>query len=816
MKQSLKSYFLRLKSWIGKQLQKIKPGLLSVKGAAIGLIIGSVIFFVIEVLGTTINFKDPWILALGAGIILISLLGSYLSVWLVKQFYEIPRSYKIALFLAIPLLFIVRMQDERIVLYLVVVFSLLGAGFPLFKKGHFKHLKMPKKVVAVLGFGLGIVGLVAFLYFLSIRGLDIRPLINAAKLVEDKIEPLKGDSPGNNGNYEVDYFTYGSGKDIRREEYAEGVRYVTPSVDGTAFLDHWEGLSGKYRSYFWGFDYRELPINGRVWKPKGKGPFPLVLIVHGNHPMQDFSDPGYAYLGELLASRGIILVSVDENFINGSWSDIPDGLEKENDARAWLLLEHLKQWKAWNEDPQHELSGQIAMDKLALIGHSRGGEAVGHAAMLNQLDFYPDDASIPLGYHFDIQSVIAIAPVDGQYKPGNSLTKIENVSYLGIHGAQDSDVESFDAAKQFERISFTDSAYHFKAGIYIAGANHGQFNTSWGDNDVLATFSGILNKNQLMDAADQEQIAKVYISAFLETTLLKKRDYLPLFADARKGRNWLPETIYLSQFEDSNSQFWADFDEDFDVVSLTEEGNAKGENLTVWREGEIIPKYGLKGTRAVFLGWNYKEFGGDSVEWESSPKPQLPDSVRASYIISLGENNSRPDSSSVLIFSLAESNESSNPKSRGKWVKKNESNEEELENESIGENEVDEEQVVESENIEEEKEGEAEKPLSPIDFTIELTDQQGERVTFMLSEFSPLQRLIKSRVMKIQFLDDKDETESVFQLYQFDLQKLKSLNPAFQPKNLYQIRFIFDQSEEGVIVLDKVGIMKNLESLSFE
>jgi hypothetical protein len=65
-----------------------------------------------------------------------------------------------------------------------------------------------------------------------------------------------------------------------------------------------------------------LPINTRVWYPEGDGPFPLALIVHGNHNMQDYSDPGHEYLGELLASKGIILASVDENFINYSWSDI--------------------------------------------------------------------------------------------------------------------------------------------------------------------------------------------------------------------------------------------------------------------------------------------------------------------------------------------------------------------------------------------------------------------------------------------------------------------------------------------------------------
>ncbi|TDQ16458.1 chlorophyllase-like protein [Algoriphagus boseongensis] len=795
----IKQIYLRLKSWTAKLFNKIKPGDYSIKGAAYGLLIGSGIFFVIEVLGMARNFSDPWIMALGALIILASVLLAYLGSWLIKKLNEIPKPFKIALLMGSILLLLVRFGDPRIVVFLILVFSLLGAGVAVFKPKHFKKLTLPKKSIAVLGFGLGIAGIGAFSYFLLIRGLEMKPLINAAKLSEEKITPLDLESPANPGSYEVEFFTYGSGKDKRREEFAEGVKFHTGSVDGTAFLDHWEGLSSKYRTYAWGFDFRELPVNGRVWKPKGKGPFPLVLIVHGNHPMQDYSDPGYEYLGELLASRGFILVSVDENFLNGSWSDFPNGLEKENDARGWMLLEHLRQWKEWNQDPSHELFGQVAMDKLALIGHSRGGEAVGHAAMLNQMDFYPDDASIPLGYHFDIQSVIAIAPVDGQYKPGSSLTKFKSVSYLGIHGAQDQDVESFDGAKQYERISFTDSLYRFKAGVYIGNANHGQFNSSWGDNDMLATFGGVLNRGQLMDPKDQETIAKVFITAFLETTLNHKTGYLPLFTDARKGRNWLPETIYLNQFEDSKSKFWAGFDEDYDVLSLSDGGKAQGENLSVWREGEVIPKYGLKGTRAVFLGWNYEEFGEDSLDWDAANKPALLDSIRASYTLTLGPKSFRPDSSSVLIFSLAESDESSNPKSSGKWIKNN-SNEEDNSGEEKEEDESEEEKS-------DEEEDEDEKALTPLDLTLELTDEQGERISFLLSEFSPLQRLIKSRVMKIQFLDKKDETESIFQLYQFDLAKLAVQNPLFQVEKLKQIRFIFDQSEAGVVVLDQVGLM---------
>ncbi|MDX5340743.1 MAG: hypothetical protein LPK25_17080 [Cyclobacteriaceae bacterium] len=800
---SPKTIFLRLKNWISNFFEKIKPGNNSIKGAAYGLLFGSVLFFAIELLGMSVNYSDPWILVLGVLIVLGSVLLSYLGNWLIKKYVEIPKPYKIALLISIPLLFLMRLEDPRIPAFMMLFFSLLGAGIWILQPDHFVKLSLPKKAVALLGLILGLAGAGVFLYFLSIRGLEMEEQINAAQLSADKITPLEIESPASPGAFEVEYFTYGSGNDKRREEFAGGVKFSTESVDGTPFLDRWEGWSGKYRTWKWGFDYRELPLNGRVWKPKGKGPFPLVLIVHGNHPMQDYSDPGYEYLGELMASRGFIFVSVDENFLNGSWSDFPQGLEKENDARGWMLLEHLRQWKNWNQDATHELFGQVDMDKLALIGHSRGGESVGHAAMLNQLDVYPDDASIPLGYHFGIQSVIAIAPVDGQYKPGGSLTKFRDVSYLAIHGAQDSDVESFEGAKQYERISFSDSLYRFKSTVYLANANHGQFNSSWGDNDMLGTFSGILNRGQLMDPKDQETFAQVYISAFLEATLNQKLEYLPLFLDARKGRNWLPQTIYLSQFEDSRSKFWAGFDEDFDVLTISDGGKAQGENLSVWREGEVTPKYGLKGTRAVFLGWNYEEFGKDSLNWEADQKPFLPDSIRASFTLTLGPDSFRPDSSSVLIFSLAESDESSNPKSSGKWVKNDPKNQLE---------EPEEEDDIKDERPEEEEK--EEKPLPPYDLTLELIDSEGERISFLLSEFSHLQRLIQSRVMKIQFLDKKDESESIFQIFPFELEKYARQNPQFQIQALHQIRFIFDQSEKGVVILDQVGWMPSLPKSS--
>jgi dienelactone hydrolase len=649
----MKNFFKKIGTWIKGKLNLIKPGAYAIKGAAIGLLVLTLIVFVIEIVGMSVNWKDPWILVFGLLILLAVTLVSFLAVKLIKLIFEIPKDYKRVLIACAILLSLVRLSDERFAIFLVLIFSLFGAGIAMFWNGHFQRLTTPKKVVSILGFLVGIAGIGFLIYFGSIRGLEIDEQINAAKLTEDKVSSIEAASPAADGNFQFITFTYGSGKDIRREEFGEGATYQTESVDGRAFLDNWKKLGGWWREKYWGFGAKELPLNARVWMPEGKGPFPLVLVVHGNHSMQDFSDPGYDYLGEFLASRGMILASVDENFINASWTDLFGRLEKENDARGWILLEHLRVWDEWNKDESHPLFGKADMDKIALMGHSRGGEAVGHAAMLNDLEYYPDDASIKLGYHFNIKGIVAIAPVDGQYKPGGSGTKFENVNYLTFHGAQDADVTSFAGAMQYERIKFTDSTYHFKSAVYIAGANHGQFNTSWGDNDFGVTFKGILNLGQLIPAEEQQEVAKVYIGAFLEASLNDRREYLPLFQDARKGKDWLPESIYLSQFEDSNTRIWADFEEDFELTSTSTGGVADGENLNVWREGEIEMEYGKKGSRAVYLGWNYEKLNeGIDTLWKEEAKPSIPDSALASYSITLDSKSFRPDSTSVQIQNL--------------------------------------------------------------------------------------------------------------------------------------------------------------------
>ena len=291
---------------------------------------------------------------------------------------------------------------------------------------------------------------------------------------------------------------YGSGTDRHRPEYAENVDLTTDPVDASAFLTNLNGFKAWARRQYWGFEPKNFPLNARVWYPKGEGPFPLVLIVHGNHKMEEFSDPGYAYLGELLASRGFILASIDENFLNGSWAGDIGG---ENNVRGWLLLKHLQLWRTWNEQEENPFHDKVDLSHIALIGHSRGGEAIVHAAAFNRLLYYPDNAKISFDFGFAIKTLIAIAPIDGQYEPVGLPTPIENVNYLVLQGSHDSDVDFFAGARTYRRVKFTDRNYWMKTALYIHRANHGQFNTVWGRYDAGPPLKHLLARGALLSGA---------------------------------------------------------------------------------------------------------------------------------------------------------------------------------------------------------------------------------------------------------------------------------------------------------------------------
>jgi hypothetical protein len=758
-RHKLMDYFARIGRGLGSLEPAVAPGARAWHGAMWG-----VILITILVWGITAYYAfapaGPVAFVLGTlSMLVIAVLVGGVLVGLSGLLERVPARWRWATisalillllsYRAIPLVYGILL----VVLGLIVFSSLLGAGIAAVTGGTWRRLTHPYQVLALTGLVGGVAGLVGGGGLLLTDGFDTTPPPNAAATSTTRVTPLALPDPSQVGSYTVRTLTYGSGVDRHRPEYGGGVTLLSTAVDGSALVEGWSGV----RQAYWGFGPAALPRNGRVWYPDGSGPFPLVLIVHGNHLMEDYSDTGYGYLGNLLASRGFIVTSIDQNFLNSSVAAdliLLSPLENDNNTRAWLLLEHVRQWQEWHRTPGNPFYNQVDLDQIALIGHSRGGDAVAIAAAFSRLPHHPDNAAITLDYDFDIQSVIAIAPSDGPYRPGRRPLPLKNVNYLVLQGAHDMDIVSFvGGARQYARLHFDDDQPRFKTAFYVYGANHGQFNSGWGRHDLLGLGMQLFNLRTIMPAAEQEQVAKVTISAFLEATLHQERGYRALFRDPRVAATWLPDTIYLAQYQDSDTLRLATYEEDIDLRSTTlEGGQLYGENLTIWREQVVPLRSGTLEDSAVYLGWNH------------NAKDGIP-----RYTLALPDVDLAMDDSRVLTFSLAAADEE--PASN---------------TEAAGPPEL--------------------RAARPLDLTLELVDIRGNRSQLPLSHFSLLQPPLQVRLGKADFMSVLPLYEIVFQTFEFPLAAFVEQNGQFEPHTLREIHFVFDRAPAGVVVLDEVGL----------
>jgi hypothetical protein len=347
--------------------------------------------------------------------------------------------------------------------------------------------------------------------------------------------------------------------------------------------------------------------------------------------------------------------------------------------------------------------------------------------------------------------VIAIAPIDGQYKPAGQSRTLDDLNYLTIQGANDADVFFFAGSRQFDRVRFTGLGRYFKSELYLYRANHGQFNTVWGRTDIAGPRNWLLNLRPLLKGDEQRRIAKVYISAFLEATLHNRREYVPLFADYRCGRQWLPDTLYISRYLDSSNNTIANFNEDADVTTTTiAGGRLTAQNLALWREGRIPFRDGDRECNGVFLGWDRSHGAGSysialpatlSKEWKLTPQ-------------------------SVLTLSIAATDES-----------------------------------------------EMEEAGVP-DLTVAMETEDGAVGRALLSRFGTLLPPIETRFMKLELLDRKlykSPTEPVFQGIRVPLSAFAAQNSHFDIAKLKNIRLEFDRTPSGVVIVSEIGFGRSLQ-----
>lgn len=232
--------------------------------------------------------------------------------------------------------------------------------------------------------------------------------------------------------------------------------------------------------------------------------YPLIILAHGRHgaseveretegdfqldvagkliPIKDGagnfvefkSFEGLEYLASHLASYGFIAASIN---LNGRFDPTtgegelvaPSGTVvscrpyiREQAAithRGLVVLRHIQAFHDLNNDDPI-FQNRVDLDRIGLVGHSRGGEAVVSAQETNKT------VLLPIASDEKIRAIVSIAPTDDR-----NLTL--DVPYLLLVGTDDGDVRNLAGLRIYDR------AQPPKQGVIAVGAIHNFFSTNW-------------------------------------------------------------------------------------------------------------------------------------------------------------------------------------------------------------------------------------------------------------------------------------------------------------------------------------------------
>jgi hypothetical protein len=326
------------------------------------------------------------------------------------------------------------------------------------------------------------------------------------------------------------------------------------------------------------------------------GPFPLVVFLHGQQIASIPGYEGYDYLGELLASHGFIVASIDgRSLLNATIK-----------SRGEHVREHLRRFVARNATGSGSfLEGEMDLSRVTVVGHSRGGESVVAAYEWQRVD--PDPGYTVIG-------VVAIAPVQfiGAYSfEPPILIHLRDAAYQIIHGAKDCDVCDFQGYRQYDRAADIRAVGEtLKSLVFVKDANHNFFNTVWESLEGSDCGSSpVLSGNKARD------LAKVYIHSFLQV-VVKGNDEFRGYLTGEVA-NPVSNTTVALDFQAPGSEFITvdDFEElpgdPHDKLVNTLGGKVRSKNMTYqeqrFAQSETSPRNTYKGeTYGAYLLWSVK------------------------------------------------------------------------------------------------------------------------------------------------------------------------------------------------------------------
>jgi hypothetical protein len=259
----------------------------------------------------------------------------------------------------------------------------------------------------------------------------------------------------------------------------------------------------------------------------------------------------------------------------------------------------------------------------------------------------------------------------------------------------------------------------------------------------------------ILPGAEQRQIARIYLTAFLDATLRDEVAYRALFEDPRNGAGWLPDNFMLANYADTRTHWLAKYEEDADPTTGTDPDAAiEGHDLTVWREDDVDLKLSALGTHVVILGWD------DRVHPQSD----------ANYRIRF-RNPVSVSPLSAVVFSASQIEVDTLPTQfKAPGPRRNADRE-------------------------------------PLDWSMVLADAAGHEARLPLSFDQVLYPQVKGVTHRAAILGGAT-SEVIMRRYRFALSAFLAVKPDLDLGHLAEIRFSFDRSTRGAIALDDLGLVE--------
>ena len=284
-------------------------------------------------------------------------------------------------------------------------------------------------------------------------------------------------------------------------------------------------------------------MQGVIGVPEGEN-CPVVVILHGSHPIERASenryDLGFSYLVDALADAGYLAVSMNVG-INYSFED---GEPSGNVRTVQIVEQQIRQLQRAFAGEETgfpcDLTAKGDLNRVILMGHSRGG-----------CDVFTVAEEVE---EISVSGILSLAPA----KTIPVEEGVPNVPVGILVPQYDGDVMMLDGATIYEEIR--NNAVENAEILYLEGGDHGGFSTALVAPDP---FGNREDQEKIMSNQRQQAFLEAYalefVASVLETgkTPLACRDTVPdtLYGERIVARVYDGSTVVFQGRKDSTDPF---------------------------------------------------------------------------------------------------------------------------------------------------------------------------------------------------------------------------------------------------------------------